>query len=679
MNKILRKKILVATFVAITTFAVFLPSLWNGFINWDDNDYVYNNNFIRVLDSELLKSAFGGFYASNWHPLTWLSHAFDYAIWGLNPFGHHLVNNILHSINTFLVILLAAGLIEVAVSSKQYEVSAQNSGAYSLVTASYSRFTLITAATTGLLFGLHPIHVESVAWVAERKDLLCALFYLLSVMTYMRYAGNTRKDRQQDIMTMTEQQPFNKSYLLSLCFFALALMSKPMAVSLPLVLLILDWCPFNRISSLKTLWISSIEKLPFFALSLISSILTVLAQESGGSIRSVADIPLASRMILAAKSPISYLVKMTLPLNLTPFYAYPGNVSLLSTKYILPVVIVAAVTAACIAAIRKQRLWIGVWSYYLITLLPVLGIVQVGDQAMADRYAYLPSIGPLFVIGLTAAIIYKKISNSGRLRVVFAIGSFLIATAIVVSLAYATITQLGIWKDSIAFWKYVIEKEPSLALAHNNLGQEYISRGRFDMAIEEIRTALTLKPNDAGAYSNLGAAYFSKGLFDTAMEQYRTALRLKPAEAGFHYNIGYAYLSRGQFDKAVEHFRIALSLRPNEAEAHNNLGIAYFSAGQFDRAIEQYRTALSLTPNLAEVHFNLGEAYFSAGQFDRAIEQYRRALSLTPELTNVHYKLGLSYMGKGSKEMARAELELELKNKPDNNEARQALTSIDSR
>ena len=308
--------------VSLMTFLVYLSALQNDFVGWDDGTYVVENPFIRSLNGALLKWAFLDFYASNWHPLTWISHALDYAVWGLNPLGHHLTNNILHAVNTFLVVLLVVKLME-AVRRRREAVPRPKIGRSTespLTEEPYDvKGPLIAAATTGLLFGLHPIHVESVAWVAERKDLLCALFFLLSIMMYIRY-----------ITPPSPSYPkrgwrSRGSYFLSLAFFTLALLSKPMAVSLPFVLLVLDWYPFGRITSYKTFGTAFIGKMPFIALSLVSSILTVQAQKE--AIVPMELAPLSQRILVGVESLIGYLWKMILPVNLSPFYPYPKNLS----------------------------------------------------------------------------------------------------------------------------------------------------------------------------------------------------------------------------------------------------------------------------------------------------------------------------------------------------------------
>jgi Tfp pilus assembly protein PilF len=644
--------------VSLVTFAVFLPSLRNEFVNYDDGNYVYENPFIRSLDMKLLKSAFTGFFVSNWHPLTWLSHAFDYAMWGLNPLGHHLTNNVFHAVNTFLVVLLVVRLIEVVTNhpcpslTKEGNLAADTYNSPPILggVAEGRGGKLIAAGITGLLFGLHPIHVESVAWVSERKDLLCAFFYLAGLLAYLSYTDNITPSSPSYLFSSANPPECGKRgwrsqgrYCLTLLFFTLALMSKPMAVSLPFVLLILDWYLFRRIRSFKTFWTVSTEKLPFLALTFISSFLTISGQEAGGAIASLDDLPLASRVIVAFGSLISYLVKIALPFNLVPFYPYPQSISLSSLEHSIPIVIVLVVTATCIALIGKQKLWMSVWSYYVITLIPVLGIVHVGAQSMADRYTYLPSLGPFLVIGLMVAQAYEKVSDLNHWKVVSRMVILFIGVTAIVSMSYMTITQIGIWKNSITLWTHVIEKES----------------GRVPIA-----------------YKNLGHAYAAQGLYNMAIEQYRNALNLRPDYVEAHNNLGNAYLSTGLVDMAIEQFQVALRLEPDYAPAHYNLANAYKSKGQLDMAIEQYQAALRLKPDYAPAHYNLGNAYKSKGQLDMAIGQYQAALSLKPDYAEAHFNLGLIYLNNGARDMARTEFELVLRSKPNHYKAQQLLNFI---
>ncbi len=503
-----------AAAAALLTLLVYLPALQNGFVDWDDNKYIYDNPYIRSLDAAFFKWAFWSFHAANWHPLTWISHAVDYAVWGLNPLGHHLPNILLHGLNTFLIVVFMIRLLDVYRAKHNQP-------------AMDDRMVLIAAGTTGLLFGIHPMHVESVAWASERKDVLCALFFLLSVMTYTKYAmvqGSGIRDQKDEAGQRIFL--FNRYYLVALGFFVLALMSKPMAVTLPVVLLILDWHPFGRMQSRKTLGRVFAEKLPFAALSLASSILTLLAQESGDAIRTTEFAPLSIRIMVAAKALVVYLGKMIWPLHLVPLYPYPNNASLSTWTSVVPLILAAGITAACVLILKKQKLWLAVWSYYVVTLIPVLGIVQVGNQSMADRYAYLPSIGPFLIAGLATAKAWRKIAAWAgpglRSRIISAAAALLV----VVFLSSVTVRQLGVWKSGFDLWSYVMEQEPGVKEAYNMRGLIYANRGEFDKAIGDFDRGLVLDPDDVKLLVNRAFACVKVGQVERGLSDLQRACGL---------------------------------------------------------------------------------------------------------------------------------------------------------
>ena len=567
-----RFKYFVAGFVSLLTFLVYLSCLHNEFVMWDDNVYVYENLHIHPVNAAFFRWAFSGFYAGNWHPLTWISLALDYAFWGLSPFGFHLTNNILHTVNTFIVVILVVKLLEAWVPSRQ-----QTPPLYPPQEGSY----IVIAAVTGLLFGLHPIHVESVAWVSERKDLLCAMFFLLGTLAYTKYVSGGGGLR-------------NKNYMLVVFLFALALLSKPMAVSLPAVLLLLDWYPFNRIWSMKSFLSAFLEKLPLIALGLVSSVLTVLAQKAGGAIPSSAMIPLSSRVLVAAESLLSYLWKMIWPMNLIPYYQYPTNISLFSAEYLLSIILVSGITAACIVMAKKQKLWLAVWGYYVITLLPVIGIIQVGAQVMADRYTYLPSLGPFILISLIAAWLWKK---SVRWRSSWA-GLVIVAAILIVGfLSFLTYKQMAIWKDSLNLWSYAAGRAPEDPRIHSNLGFVYYSSNMPDKALEQYMIAIKLRPDYAEVYNKLGAIYQDRNMPDKAIEQYLIAIKLKPEYIDAHSNLAIIYQERNMPDKAINELQTVIRLKPDQAAAHLNLGTLYYKMGQMENARRELITALKITPN----------------------------------------------------------------------------------
>lgn len=351
--------------------------------------------------------------------------------------------------------------------------------------------TLLISSSTALLFGIHPVHVESVAWVAERKDVLCAFFFLLSIIFYIRHA------------TLSNGHRFLSNYRLSLLFFALSLMSKPMAVTLPVVLLILDIYPLNRIVSFKNLLDHEkilVEKIPFFIMSALSSVLTMLAQAHGGAVRSIESYPLDNRIINALKSLFFYLQKMLLPYNLSPFYPYPKEMNLFSIEFGIPIIIVLLISIFCILAWRKgHKIFGSVWTFYVITLLPVIGIIQVGGQSAADRYTYIPSISPFLLFGVGIAHFFHK--TAGTLKKPILLITILIISGI---LSILTISQAKVWKDSISIWSRAIQIFPDSESFYEIRSHAYAQKGDYRNAIKDTEKAISIKPDYLIGYVSRG-------------------------------------------------------------------------------------------------------------------------------------------------------------------------------
>ena len=635
-----------AGFAAFVTFAVYLASLQNDFIaEWDDGEYVLNNPYIRSVGLGFLRWAFFNFHASNWHPLTWISHAIDYAVWGANPLGHHLTNVILHAVNTFLVVVLIMRLQEVAAGTAP-------SGRETSVLNEHGM--LITAGVTGLLFGLHPVHVESVAWIAERKDLLCALFFLLSIAGYVKYVtviGNEPIDQGLRIRYV------KKEYLLAIGFFILALMSKPMAVSLPVVLMILDWYPFRRLRSFKTAWTLFLEKLPFITFSLISSVLTVLAQRAGGSIIEIQALPLSSRLLVAAQSLLMYLWKMAVPRDLIPYYPYPKNISFASLEFLSAIALVIGITIFCSIIAKRHRLGMAVWGYYVVTLLPVIGIVQVGSQSMADRYTYLPSLAPFLIIAAGTSWGYNKIMRLYRSRSMIMILFLSTGAVIFAGLSFLSIQQLRVWKNGLSLWSYVIEKEPErVSIAYTNLGSAYQKMGQYDKAMENYDKAITVDPNDYLAYTNRGVIFDRLGQFDKALESYNKAVISNPGDYKPYFNRGLTYDKMGRTADAIEEFQTAIRLNMPDpmvvAWAYNNLGILYTKAVMYERSIAAFNISISIEPNNPYTFYNRGFSYAYSGQYNRAIEDFSKAILLDKNYGNAYFHRGDAYLRTGNRELA---------------------------
>ncbi len=632
-----------ACLISLITIAVYVTSLQNEFIEWDDIDYVTDNLYIRSLDTSFLRWAFLGFHVGNWHPLTWISHALDYAIWGLNPLGHHLTNIVLHAINTFIVVLLVYRLLRARENTKT------TTDVPGDVT---ERMTLTAAGVTGLLFGLHPLHVESVAWVSERKDLLCGMFFLLSVVLYIRYARVAEGGSAQKKLISRFS---DRKYLLVVGLFLLALLSKPMAVTLPLVLLLLDWYPLNRIQSSKALLLALLEKLPFIALSLISSVLTLLAQGTNGAMELMDVLPLSTRLLVALKSLIAYLGKMILPLNLIPYYPYPKHVSFQSPEYLSAIALIIGITAICMILVKQQKLWLAAWGYYVTTMIPVLGIVQVGGQSMADRYTYLPSLGPFLVAGLCTAWGSRKL-RSAKLGLWDGVVNSIVALFLVITLSILTMKQIGVWKDSITFWDYVIEKgQEDVPLAYHNRGLTYYKAGRLDKAVEDFDKALALKPDYVDARCSLGMVFFKLGFPDKAIESFDKAIALKPTCFMAYNNRGLVYMQTGRLDLALLDYNKALTLNPSADQVFYNLGLLYGKSGLFKEAIENYDKALSVNPKYADAYSNGGASYAIIGQDDRAMDYFNKAIALDRYSAITYSNRAELYRKKGNREHALAD------------------------
>ncbi len=640
MRRNLDSRTLLAGSVSLITLAVYLSSLRNDFVYWDDNDYVFENPNIKSFNVALLRWAFLEFHVSNWHPLTWISHALDYAVWGLNPLGHHLTSIMIHAVNTALVIFL---VIKLAAAAR--ESAGDNRSSFLS-----ERAALVAGGVTGLLFGLHPLHVESVAWVAERKDLLCALFFLLSTLAYAKYALRAVHERVQG-------RPFSpffeRHYLISLGLFVLALLSKPMAVTLPLVLLILDWYPFGRVSSPRTFLTAFVEKLPFLVMSLLSSVLTVLAQRSGHSI--LEWIPLPLRVLVGIRSLVGYIGKMVVPLNLVPFYPYPGDVSLLSPEYLASIVFVLGMTIVCFAIAKKQKVWLAVWSYYVITLIPVLGFVQVGGQSMADRYTYLPALGPFLIIGIVAARVWETAGATKPRNRAFKVVGCVVAALLVATMAYLTARQIRVWKNSIDLWTYVIQREPDkVPRAYNNRGNVFNGIGRPDAALADYEKAITLLPSYYEAYFGRGLVFERLGRLDKALADYERAIAIDPSRHEAYYGRGNVFKAAGQFERALADYDRVIAMNPSSYEAYYGRGLVFEELGRLDKALADYDKAIAIDPSRHEAYYGRGNIFRGIGQFDKALSAYDKAVAVNPSAYEVYINRGLVFeeMGRPDKALA---------------------------
>ncbi|MFQ5442323.1 MAG: tetratricopeptide repeat protein [Thermodesulfobacteriota bacterium] len=530
--------------VLVITLIVYLPALKNGFINWDDTHYITENLHIRSLDIGWL---FTGVVAANWHPLTMLSHTVDFALWNMNPWGHHLTSVILHALNTALVYMVTFRLISIAQKNTDNKITGR----------------VIAGAAAALLFGLHPLHVESVAWVSERKDVLSAFFYLIAILLYLQYAARGAAKKAL-------------YYVMSLIVFALALMSKPMAVSLPIVLLLIDFYPLDRLKHMRGI---IIEKIPFFLLTILSAIVTIWAQHKGEAIQSLKLYTLTDRIVLPARAYIFYLYKMIIPLNLSPIYPRPPEAGILNLPAVISFLILASITAFCVIK-SKKRFLLALWLFYLLTLLPVVGIIKVGDVAMADRYAYLPSVGPFILAGLGLALVMKK--AGGR-----PLKAFLIITAasILVIFALMTRAQTRVWKGPITFWSEIIRVYPErVPIAYNKRGITYAKKGEFNKAAADLTMAIELVEDKAYPYFNRASVFTSLGRYEEAIKDFSAIITIDPKSTKVYYERGRLYEKTGRYEEALRDFKKVVALQPDFAEGYMDAARIYSTLGDAESA-----------------------------------------------------------------------------------------------
>jgi len=533
--------ILIYLLLTSATLIAFEPLRLNQFIRYDDNDYITENQHVQGgLNLKSIKWAFTSTNAANWHPLTWLSHIIDCRLFGLNPKWHHLVNLLFHIANTLLL----------------FWVLKDMTGA------------IWQSAFVAGLFALHPLHVESVAWAAERKDVLSTLFWLLTMASYVHYARGGGA----------------KWYTMTLFLFAMGLMAKPMLVTLPFVLLLLDYWPLNRLTR-QTVF----EKLPFFALSTASSIVTFFAQRSGGAVVNIDLLPLSMRLANTPVSYIKYIGKMFWPTKLAVLYPYFGD-KLSAWLVATSVLILLAVTILVVRLSSKHRYLPVGWFWYLGTLVPVIGLVQVGNQPLADRYTYVPLTG-LFII---AAWVLPELLAGWRHRKLL-LG--LSAASVLLILSVCTFSQVSRWRDSITLYEHTIAVTSDNVFAHYNLGIALASQGRANEAINHYRQAIKIRPDYFEAYNNLGNLLSEQGKRDEAISNYRRVLEIKPDDAAAHYNLGVLLAQQGKFGDAIDNFNQALKAKPDYAEAYNNLGNTLLALNRLDEAVACYRQALHFKPD----------------------------------------------------------------------------------
>jgi Flp pilus assembly protein TadD len=599
----MQNKTLTSLLLIVVTCAVYWQAGDHQFVSFDDGMYILENPHVRTgLTGEGFIWAVTSTYATNWHPLTWLSHMLDVQLFGLRPGPHHLVNVLFHAINAVLLFLLLLRM-----------------------TGAYWQSALVAA-----LFALHPLHVESVAWVAERKDVLSAFFWMLTLLLYAWYA----------------KHPGLTRYLLTLCSFALGLMSKPMLVTLPLVLLLMDYWPLGRLqlgqSGQLTLqnsapaaqkpfpWSLVWEKVPFIALSAASSVVTLYAQHEGGAMSSIKVLPIAFRFINALRAYVLYLAKMVWPVNLAVLYPLPPTLTI--AQGLFAGAILAGISMLVIRSAKRYPYFLVGWLWYLVTLLPVIGLVQVGSQSMADRYTYLPLIGIFIMLAWGMGIV----AGDDRVR-----RTAVTASAVVLLFACAVCTwlQIGYWKNSLTLFSHASSSVSDNYIAHEALGLALAKNGRFDEALAQYSESLRIWPEYDRALTGMSNVLVRQGRMEEAAGFASEALRLKPGSPEAHFILAFTLMNRGKNDEALHHYFEGLRSDPEGEEIHHIVGVILGAQGKLDESIGQFNEALRIKPDHAEAHYGLGIALLRRGNVDESINHFSEALRLKPDFAQARLKL----------------------------------------
>jgi tetratricopeptide (TPR) repeat protein len=669
--------------LALAVWAVFGQTLRFDFVNYDDNRYVYENPVVKNgLTLENIGWAFTHNVASNWHPLTVISYMADASLYGTKPAGYHLTNVLLHALTAVLL----------------FVVLNEMTGA------------LWRSAFVAAVFAIHPLRVESVAWVSERKDVLSGVFFMLTLLCYvkavtrLRSEASARQARGKGQVTGTSIAPASFSsrvtchlspfYWLALLFFALGLMSKPMLVTLPFVLLLLDYWPLGRFTPTSDVGVGVhastlprfnastvqrllVEKIPFFALSAAFCLVTLVAQQQSGAMAQLARNPPPDPLGNVFVSYARYLGKTFWPAGLAGFYPYPGPWS--GEQVVLAVVLFAGLGAAALALGRRFPYVAVGWFWFVGMLIPVIGLVQVGSQSMADRYTYLPQIGLCLMVVWGVA----ELCGAWRWRrwVLGAAGGTVLA-----GLMAAAFIQTGYWQDSISLWQHSLACTSENYIAHYNLGTALADQGKWEEAIDQFQRAFQLAPGDNYVRIHLANALFKRGQRAEAIQLYERALELHPDSANAHSGLGVVLAAGGDIHGAIQHYNQALQLDADSVEAHSGLGAALAAQGNWAQALQHceravqlapdqalpqmnlgnvlamqgkmakaiphFERALELQPDYAEAHNNLGHALAMQGNWADAIKHYQQALQLKPNFAQAHYYLGIAFASQGKADQA---------------------------
>ena len=604
--------------IFLLTFIAFLPTLQNGFVNWDDEANLLENLHYRGLGWEQLRWMFTTFHMSVYRPLTWVTLGFDYVVWGMDPVGYHLTSLAFHCANAVLFYLVALRLFALAVPAMDA-----------------SQLPLrMAAGFAALFFSLHPLRVEPVAWGSGSDNLVAAFFSLPTVLCYLK------------AVTIFEYGQLHWRWMgVAWCLYGLSLLAKGTAVPLPLALLVLDVYPLKRLKVEPQAWFEPRarhvwwEKVPFLLMAVPIAIFAVLAKQSTGAVTSAANVNWLARSMQSFYGLAFYLWKTIFPWGFSPLYERPIGFNPWAGPLLLSAIVVLAVSVCLVWLRRSWPAGLTAWIYYVVILLPVVGVVTYGPQIVADRYSYFSCLGWAMLAGSTL-LYFWKLTVAGRLSRSTLILTNGLAGILLLGLALLTWKQTQIWHDSERLWKHALALDDNSSFAHNNLGLILAKRGALDEAINQFRRAVEIDPASVEAYTNLANFLAQRGASQEAIYQLRHALQIDPTFANAHNTLGNILADRGALDEAVQHFRKALQTNPKSAMTYYNLGRVLAKRGDLEEAIEAYRKAVEINPLDPDAHNNLGLLLASRGNLDQAIEQFREALRVNPRYAKAYFNLG---------------------------------------
>jgi tetratricopeptide (TPR) repeat protein len=566
--------------IILISFIAYLPVFHNSLLAWDDDFYIKNNPLIYSIN---LKEIFSQYVLGNYHPVTILTLATEYYFFGLNATGYHTVNLMLHLLNVILVF-------------------------YTVFLLSDKAGVALVAA---LLFGIHPLHVESVAWAAELKDLLYTFFFLASYIFYLKYLKKLQK----------------KFYLFALLLFLVSLLSKAMAASLPVVLVLTDYFKGRKIS-IKTI----LEKVPFFLLAFVLGVLAILAQRSFNSIQDIAIYTFPQRIVFACYGFITYLSKLLLPLNLSAIYPYPVKNGVdIPIQYYAYVIFFLGLAACTIYSYRFSKKIIFGMGFFFATVFLVLQLLPVGNAIMADRYSYIPSIGIFYLAGEGFNKLWRK-----KLK----LAAIILLSAITVLFSVKTYARCGIWKNDMTLWNDVISQYQIIERAYNNRGVIFKEEKRNDEALNDFNKAIELKPDLTEAYYNRGNLFANENRDDEALNDFNKAIELKPGYADAHNNRGLIFMNKKRDDEALNDFNKAIEMKPNYAEAYYNRGILLMDEKRIDEAINDFNKTIELEPDNAEAYINRGNLFMNEKRNADALNDFNKAIELKPDFAGAYIVRG---------------------------------------